>query len=119
MNANIPSKSGAAKRAAVAVVAFGILTGASGLAAAGAPLSNVPAVVVRYADLDLGSEQGARTLYRRILGAAEAVCPQADIRDLERSVQSHRCRQQAVARAVQNVSSPQLAAIYAAGPKRG
>jgi UrcA family protein len=119
MNASIQSTSPAARRAALAVVAVGFLTGAVSLAAAATPDSNSPAEVVRYADLDLTTEQGARTLYRRIVGAAETVCPQADIRDLARSAQSRSCRQQAIARAVQSVSSPQLAAIYAASPKRG
>jgi UrcA family protein len=119
MNASIQSKSPAAQRVALAIVALGILSGATSLAAAATPTSDLAAVVVRYADLDLTTEQGARTLYRRIVGAAETVCPRADIRDLGRSAQARSCREQAIAHAVQYVSSSQLAAVYAANPKRG
>ncbi|HEY1725138.1 MAG TPA: UrcA family protein [Steroidobacteraceae bacterium] len=119
MKATIHSKSPIVLSAALALVAGSILSAAPGAAAAATPAGDVPSVVVRYADLDLTSDRGAHILYRRIQGAANVVCPQPDIRDLKAIVEAHACREQAIARAVQTVSSPQLAAIYAANPKRG
>jgi UrcA family protein len=95
-----------------------VAAGASSAGAANSP-TDAPSTVVRYADLDITTQQGASVLYRRIARAAQRVCPDTDIRDLDRSSQIRLCRQQAVARAVQAVGSPMLAALYAENAKHG
>jgi|HubBroStandDraft_4_1064222.scaffolds.fasta_scaffold1934707_1 UrcA family protein len=105
-------------RAALAVIAGCLLTTATELASAAPQAAAVPSIVVNYADLDISTEQGARSLYRRIALAAQAVCPSADLRDLARFTDSRACQQQAIARGVQAVSSPLLAALYAEHAKR-
>lgn len=89
-------------------------------ARAGAPTENgqAPQVVVRYADLDLGSDEGALTLYRRIAAAARDVCPDDRSRQLRHAQAVRACRDEAVARAISAVGSPRLAAIRAARTSR-
>jgi UrcA family protein len=107
--------------ALTAIAACIVAAGASAASAASAatPPSDAPSVVVRYADLDITTRQGASALYRRIAAAAQRVCPDADIRDLDFSSQIRACQQQAIARAVQAISSPLLAALYEENAKHG
>ena len=44
---------------------------------------SIPSIQVRYADLNLSTEQGTLTLYRRIKLAAQQVCPVAHAGDQE------------------------------------
>jgi UrcA family protein len=75
--------------------------------------------VVSYGDLDLGSAQGIHTLYSRIATAAGHVCPFQDAKDLERVAYFKACRDAAIARAVGEIKSPQLAAVHAEHARRG
>jgi len=118
MTTNFSLKSNRGARAGLALIAGCIVAAAASVAGA-ATAADVPSMTVHFADLDLTTEQGAHTLYRRIQSAAQSVCPSADFRDLERSAMSQSCQEQAIARAVQAVSSPRLAAVYAVHAKRG
>jgi UrcA family protein len=102
------------RRAGLAMIAGCLAVAAAGTATAATPPPDVPSVVVRYADLDISTPQGASSLYRRIAIAARKVCPVADISELGRFMEARACQEQAIARAVQAVSNPQLAAVYAA-----
>lgn len=93
------------------VVAGSLLAGAAAMASAASPQNAAPTAVVRYNDLDLSTEQGAKVLYLRILGAAERVCPDANNRDLAAMHERETCRHDAISSAVQAVSSPRLAAL--------
>jgi len=108
-----------ALRTGVAMIAGCLVAAVASVAAATPAPDDVPSVTVRYADLDLTTEAGAHTLYRRIRLAARAVCPSADSRDLARLAVTQSCQEQAIARAVQAVSSPRLAAVYATHARRG
>jgi UrcA family protein len=79
----------------------------------------VPSIQVRYDDLNLATDAGTNALYHRIANAARQVCPQADIRDLPGSAASRRCLTEAVAQAVRDVNSPQLAMVLATHTNRG
>jgi UrcA family protein len=79
----------------------------------------VPSIQVRYADLNLATDTGTNALYHRIAAAARLVCPQADIRDLPAMAASKRCQAEAVAQAVRDVNSPQLAMVLATHTNRG
>jgi UrcA family protein len=116
---NLQRKSNPGIRAGLAVIAGCVVAAGASVAEAATQSADVPSMVVRYADLDITTEQGAHTLYRRIVAAAQYVCPRADIRDLGRFAESRSCQAQATARAVQAVSSPRLAAVYAVHAKRG
>ncbi len=95
-----------------AVLAGFASIGTAAMANAAAPADDLPQVAVKYGDLDLTSSRGAQLLYRRIVGAAEQVCPRADARDLAAWSKSRACREEAIARAVERVPSGQLAALY-------
>jgi UrcA family protein len=82
--------------------------------------SNEPAAVtVRYADLNLGTDAGTSALYARLESAARKVCAPSDIRDLGQMAASGACEHQAIARAVQDIHSPKLAAVSAARVRQG
>jgi UrcA family protein len=72
-----------------------------------------PQVVVKFADLDLSTSQGAAALYGRIRGAAEDVCSRMYI-----STEAYRrhkdvCLQKLIADAVNKVNEPALSAVFA------
>jgi UrcA family protein len=93
-------------------------TAAGAVSAATVP-DEVPRLVVRYPADSLETEGGARVLYRRLLRAAEEVCPanSADHPFLSSGVRH--CREQAVAHAVYEIGSPRLAAVHAASTRSG
>lgn len=77
-----------------------------------------PQTVVRYDDLDLTTDAGARALYERIADAARRVCPDDNgVRDLVRTRNARVCRDTAIARAIEDMGNEKLAAIQQA-PKR-
>jgi UrcA family protein len=96
-----------------------LLGGALSAAHAASPADGVPTMVVSYGDLNLSTDDGARTLYRRIAAAARQVCPLEDPRDLVGTAHSNACRTQAVARAVRDINSPRVAALHAEHSNRG
>lgn len=98
-----------------AIVAAGLAALASiGTQAASAAQPADTAVSVRYADLNLNTDAGAATLYDRLQVAAQQVCGAVNARDVARQGAAARCRNEVVAEAVSHISSPQLAAVFAA-----
>jgi UrcA family protein len=82
-------------------------------------IDSLPSVTVRYDDLNLASERGSQELYSRIVFAAREVCAAPDIRDLAGMAAAKVCREQAIAKAVNEVRSPKLAALYAEQLRHG
>jgi UrcA family protein len=76
--------------------------------------ADAPTTIVKYADLDVSSSQGAATLYNRIRFASEGVCSPSDPRDLAAMSRWQKCVKQAIAGAVAKVNQPALSAVYAA-----
>jgi UrcA family protein len=69
--------------------------------------------IVRYGDLDLSTDRGIQTLYRRIEIAARAVCGEAERPDsLVPAAGFRRCIAEAIDSAVAKVSQPALTAYY-------
>jgi UrcA family protein len=88
-------------------------------AAGNAHAATSPTMKVSYADLNVTTAQGSQALYGRIVEAARSVCVVSDIRDLAAVASANACRQQAIARAVRAVHSPELASVYAARTQHG
>ena len=105
-------KSGGARSLLVGALALAAFT-LAGQASADPMAAQAPSVHVRYSDLDLTTERGSRSLYRRIQVAARQVCPVENIRDPEKMSAALKCQAAAVDRAVNDVHSPQLAALHA------
>ena len=120
MSTFIPSRT-AGSRARVALVLLGSLAGvmAAGAAGAATPDRDVPSVVVKFDELTLDTDKGVNQLYRRIVYAAKQVCPDGTMRDLSASRRVEQCRKQAVARAIQQIDNPRLAALHAVRSKSG
>jgi UrcA family protein len=106
-------------RGTLAYLAVFAASGAT-VALAAAPTDEAPSVRVRYDDLNLSSVAGTNALYQRIVKAARDVCPDAySSRDMDTRVASERCQAAAIAKAVRDVNSPQLAAIHASHVSHG
>jgi len=92
----------------------------AGAASAATADGDVPSVVVRYSDLNLGTDTGVNQLYRRIVFAARQVCADpGDLRNLSLQHKIQVCRDQAVARAIEQIHNVRLAAVHAAHAKNG
>jgi UrcA family protein len=72
-----------------------------------------PQVVVKFADLDVSTSQGAAALYRRIHSAAVDVCSRIYDRELAYRLHKDVCLQAAIGDAVIKVNRPALSAVFA------
>jgi UrcA family protein len=95
---------------------FGALC--AGAATAASADGAVPSVVVRYGDLSLATDSGVNALYRRIVHAAKAVCPEETIDNLAARPIIQSCREQAIARAIAQIHNTRLAEVHAAHAKQ-
>ena len=91
---------------------------ASGAVSAASVADEVPQRVVKYSPDTLNTATGVRSLYHRIVKAAEDVCPVTPGTRLVTTAVVE-CRAQSVARAVHKINNPRLAALYAASYKSG
>jgi UrcA family protein len=122
MNTQISTNAVTVSRPKVTVMMIlcGIVgAGAMGAVSAATTDDDVPALTVRYNPETLATDSGARTLYRRLVSAAEAVCPATSAGRPFVSEVVKQCRDAAVARAVHQINSPRLAAVYETRVKRG
>jgi UrcA family protein len=97
-----------------------LLGGMAGLAAAGAAGAaelGVPETVVHFNRDALATESGTRILYRQLERAAERVCPVAtNTRIINGRVL--KCRQDALAAAVNKIHNQRLAELHAAASSK-
>jgi UrcA family protein len=115
------SSSSSRARIALAILAAGLMSaGVVAVTHAGTPqdADEVPRLAVTYDDLDISTEKGALSLYRRISSAARAVCPARSRYSVRVAELSRNCVSAAIARAVREVNSPQLAKVDAARSNR-
>ena len=96
-----------------------LLAVATSMAHAATLNDSAPSLAVKYGDLNLSTEEGSHALYSRIASAARQLCDQSASRDLATFAANRQCESQAIARAVSDVHSPRLAAVYAMRAKRG
>ena len=87
-------------------------------ASAAAPAEDMPSLVVHYNADALETDSGAKALYRRLARAAEQVCPTASSSRLTNPVVI-KCREEAIAGAVNKIHNQRLAAVHAASAKSG
>jgi len=106
-------------RTAMAFTVLAACTAIGAVGSAHAANAESPALMVRYSDLNLSTEQGSLALYGRIVAAAHQVCTVEGIRDLKAVAALKDCREQAIAQAVRDVNSPMLAAVYAERLRHG
>jgi UrcA family protein len=77
-----------------------------------APQPEESSIVVRFADLDVSSTEGAMKLYRRLDVAAQRICAPLDDRELARHRIFTGCVQNTIGTAVAKVNQPALTAYY-------
>jgi UrcA family protein len=74
--------------------------------------NDVPSVTVKYSDLNLATEEGSRALYRRLVAAAEKVCPtRGHVTELRQNQEAERCITTSVEEAVKQVRNPRFAEL--------
>lgn len=94
--------------AAIAATAFGVPASHAQVSVK----DDVPSVAVEYSDLNLGTEEGSRVLYYRLVAAAEQVCPERGYAtELRRNREAQRCISDSVERAVKQIKSPRFAEV--------
>lgn len=106
----------------IAMILCGIVSaagiGAASAASAATPEQDAPSVVVKFPPGSLLTDSGARTVYRKIVSAAEQVCPQnPDSRIPNEAVRQ--CRAQSISRAVMKINNSKLAAIHDSASRNG
>jgi len=106
-------------RTAVALTVLATCTAIGAVGSARAASANAAGLTVRYSDLNLSTEQGALILYGRIVAAAYRVCAADNMLDLNAMAAARACREEAIAKAVRDVNSPMLAAVYAERQRHG
>jgi UrcA family protein len=107
------------RRLACLLLAFGMGSAASVVAtSAAADESEVPTLALQYDARTLGTEGGAKVLYHRIVKAAAVVCPQDEESHFVSSA-VRECRAQSIRRAVLQINSPQLVALYTTNANAG
>ncbi len=79
--------------------------------------SDAPSMKVRYADLNLTSEEGARALLQRIRHAARIVCDQQWGDPTEAAMLARSCVADATRQAVAKANSPLVTALYSGKPR--
>jgi UrcA family protein len=100
-------------RTAVTFTVLGICTAIGAIGSAHGASADASALTIRYSDLNLSTQQGARVLYGRIVAAANRVCAGGNMLDLDAMATARVCREEAIAKAVRDVNSPMLAAVHA------
>ncbi len=92
---------------------------AGGMASAATADEQVPHIAVHYTPQSLETDRGAQAVYHKIVHAAEEVCPNDSSSPHFITGAVRTCREQAIARAVHDIHSPKVAALYAANSKQG
>jgi UrcA family protein len=76
------------------------------------PTEGLPAVTVRFADLDLNHTPGAIALYQRIKYAAEQACSSFRGRDIKTHELLGRCVENSVAASIAKIDRPVVTQYY-------
>jgi UrcA family protein len=93
---------------------FSVSLGSALSVSASAETGDIPSVMVKFADLDISSPDGATRLYSRIQRAANSVCSPFDRRGVTAQANFRACVSDAIGRAVAKVGSSSLNAVYSA-----
>ena len=91
----------------IASAILGMLAASFSAVSAAAPSS--ASITVRYADLNIASPAGARTLYERIRTASQSACNYFWFKSDE---QETRCVRNTIANAVTQIDQPALSTIF-------
>jgi UrcA family protein len=86
-------------------------------AAVAADTQPAPKMVVHFTPEDLNSEEGIQKVYQRIRRAAEDVCPSVETGTYLISEKTLKCRQTAIANAVDAIHNKRLAEVATASLK--
>ena len=97
------------------ILVAGLAASLVGASAWAASAGDAPSLHVAYTDLDLTRDAGVEKLYGRLRLAAEAVCGNADIRELKAHAAHQACTAQALDAAVGAIRSDRLSTRHSLG----
>jgi UrcA family protein len=101
-------------------LAGGLALAAAGAANASPPDADVPSVKVHYTTASLTTESGTQALYHHLVRAAEKVCEDQHVSGSPFPSESEmKCREEAVAGAVEKIHNPRLVALFTGKTKAG
>jgi len=104
----------------VAALAGAVLTSGAAVAKADtASADGVPGLAVKYKNSDLTTREGSLALYKRITNAATEVCGAGNYQGVGATVKYQACKRAAIERAVNELHSPQLAAVHSDRTHKG
>jgi len=102
------------------LLASGLAVAAVGAANASPPDADVPSVKVQYTMASLTTESGTQALYHHLVRAAEKVCEGDHVSGSPfPSEPEMKCREEAVAAAVEKIHNPRLVALFTGKSKAG
>jgi UrcA family protein len=99
-------------RTVIAGAIFGALAVSISTVSGADERTRSPQVIVKFADLDVSTSQGAEALYGRIHSAAVNVCWRMHDSNEEYMLTKDVCLQKVIADAVINVNKPALLAVF-------
>lgn len=99
-------------RSILAASFFALSCAALGSRAQAAEAVQFHTAIVRYGELNLDSDQGAKVLYARLRNAAERVCSSLEGRELIQKKLWQGCFDKAVASAVEQVNKTRVTALH-------
>jgi len=114
MTMNIRKRNAGKSSKVGGIVALALCATFVGNVLAATPNDAPPQRVVGFSDLNLNGPTGITVLYQRIEAAAHVVCDSASERELAQVVRWHLCLDQAIARAVGDLSIPALTSYHLA-----
>jgi UrcA family protein len=104
----------------VAAVTGAVLASAAGVAVADTTAAEAaPALAVKYKNSELATREGSLALYKRITSAASEVCAVTNHQDIGGFTKYQACKRAAIERAVNELHSPQLAAVHSDHSHKG
>jgi len=102
------------------LLAGGLAVAVAGAANAESPDPAVSAEKVYFKTASLSTEAGTQALYHRLVRAAERVCEGQHVSGSPFPSESEmKCREEAVAGAVEKIHNPRLVALFAGKTKAG
>ncbi|MBW4052410.1 MAG: UrcA family protein [Proteobacteria bacterium] len=99
--------------AALGILATAALLASPAIASAAQPSAREARTNVYYDQRDLSTERAIRSLYLRIVSAAQEVCPGPGSKYEDVAAASKLCQRRAIARAISQIGNGRLAALDA------
>jgi UrcA family protein len=100
------------RHAKLTILLVALTAGATQVALADAADGVPPSRRVNYSDLDISQASGVKTLYQRLVRAADMVCERYEDVELSRNQRYKTCVRHSLSTAIADVNNPLLTSYY-------